>query len=167
MKRGDILVTRWGARFKGRRFPCAIGRGGTTCNKCEGDGATPVGVHRIVATFARADRTVGRRAKLAPKAIGPADLWSDDIRDPRYNHHVRVPHRFGHEQLRRSDPQYDLILVTDWNWPLAVPGKGSAIFVHIWRRPRSPTAGCVAFASHDLLWIVGKLNSRTRLVVRG
>jgi L,D-peptidoglycan transpeptidase YkuD (ErfK/YbiS/YcfS/YnhG family) len=45
MSRIDIVVTRWGARFMGRRFPCAIGRGGITQTKREGDGATPAGTH--------------------------------------------------------------------------------------------------------------------------
>ena len=36
---------------------------------------------------------------------------------------------------------YDLILLTDWNWPHADPGRGSAIFIHQWRRPGAdPTA---------------------------
>ena len=40
----------------------------------------------------------------------------------------------------------DLVLITDWNWPYSVPGRGSAIFIHRWRRPCAPTAGCVACA---------------------
>ncbi len=73
---------------------------------------------------------------------------------------------YSHEKLRRSDRQYDLVIPTDYNWPKAVPGKGSAIFLHVWRRPRHPTAGCVAFAREDLVWIAERLTNRTRLVVR-
>ena len=43
--------------------------------------------------------------------------------------------------------------ILDYNWPYAEPGKGSAIFIHAWRRPRFPTEGCIAFDIHDLLWI--------------
>lgn len=161
-----IIVTRWGAWFRGRRFPCSIGRGGITHNKREGDGATPVGEHRIVGVMIRRDRLRGLRLHNA-RPIGPTDLWSDDARDPQYNHAVRAPHKFGHERLRRSDPMYDLILITDWNWPAAQPGHGSAIFVHQWRRPRQRTAGCIAFDRRDLLGIVKAIGPHTRLVVRG
>jgi L,D-peptidoglycan transpeptidase YkuD (ErfK/YbiS/YcfS/YnhG family) len=61
---------------------------------------------------------------------------------------------------------YDLILLTDWNWPQAVPGRGSAIFIHTWRRPRRPTAGCVALAQPDLIWIANRILHSTRLIVR-
>jgi L,D-peptidoglycan transpeptidase YkuD (ErfK/YbiS/YcfS/YnhG family) len=165
LRRGDMLVTRWGVQFRGRRFPATIGRGGISASKREGDGATPVGVHRIVGLYYRADR-VG----VAPQgatAIGPGDLWSDDPADPDYNHGVRAPHGFSHEKLRRADPQYDLVLVTDWNWPDAVPGLGSAIFIHQWRRPHAPTAGCVGLRRGDLRWIVARVRLGTRVVVRG
>lgn len=159
------MVTPTGARFLGRRFPCTLGRSGTTADKREGDGATPRGTLRILGGFYRPDRLTRVPGWLRP--IGPRDLWSDDPADPCYNHPVRAPHGFSHEALRRADPQYDLVLYTDWNFPQAVPGCGSAIFVHIWRRPGAPTAGCVAFAREDLLWIARRIVPGCRLVVRG
>ena len=159
-----MVLTPAGLRFMGRRFPCAIGRGGITPDKREGDGATPAGRHRITGLLYRPDR-------LAPPApwaepIGPRDLWSDDIRDPAYNAPVRAPHRFGHERLRRADPLYDLILLTDWNAaPDAIPGRGSAIFLHQWRRPRHPTEGCIALRRDHLLWIAARAAPGTRLIV--
>jgi L,D-peptidoglycan transpeptidase YkuD (ErfK/YbiS/YcfS/YnhG family) len=62
---------------------------------------------------------------------------------------------------------YDLILITDWNWPAAVPGRGSAIFLHRWRRPGTPTDGCVALAAPDLLWIAQRLRPQSRLIILG
>jgi len=58
------------------------------------------------------------------------------------------------------------VLITDWNWPYSVPGRGSAIFLHRWRRPCAPTAGCVAMAAQDLLWIAQRLRPQSRLIVR-
>jgi L,D-peptidoglycan transpeptidase YkuD (ErfK/YbiS/YcfS/YnhG family) len=159
----DLVLTRTGLRFAGRQFPCTIGRGGVTTRKREGDGCTPVGVHRIVGCLYRPDRMARPVDWALP--IGPSDLWSDDPADPDYNLMVRAPHRFSHEALRRPDPLYDLILLTDWNWPRAVGGRGSAIFLHRWRRPGFPTAGCVAFAPDDLLWIVCRLRPGVRLIV--
>lgn len=160
----DLVVTPTGCRFLGRRIPCVIGRGGLSRDKHEGDGATPLGLHRITGMLYRPDR-------LRPPAdwaepIGPNDLWSDDVADPDYNQPVKAPHPFGHETLRRADPLYDLILLTDWNMTPATPGKGSAIFLHSWRRPGFPTEGCVAFARPDLLWIAARIRPGARLWVR-
>jgi L,D-peptidoglycan transpeptidase YkuD (ErfK/YbiS/YcfS/YnhG family) len=47
-----------------------------------------------------------------------------------------------------------------------VPGRGSAIFLHVWRRPRHPTAGCIAFARADLAFILARWTPRSRVVVR-
>jgi L,D-peptidoglycan transpeptidase YkuD (ErfK/YbiS/YcfS/YnhG family) len=163
----DLVVTRFGLRFMGRRFPCVVGRGGIIPAKAkrEGDGATPAGTHRIVGMLYRPDR-MPRPADWA-LPIGPHDLWSDDPKDEDYNLMVRAPHGFSHERLRRADPMYDLILITDWNWPQSVAGRGSAIFVHSWRRPHMPTAGCVGLARADLLWIAPRITYQTRLIIRG
>ena len=161
----DMVLTPTGLRFQGRRFACTIGRGGVVAaeRKREGDGGTPTGTHRIVGMLYRPDRMARPTDWALP--IGPSDLWSDDVRDPDYNLMVRAPHEFSHERLRRADPQYDLVLITDWNWPYSVPGRGSAIFLHRWRRPCAPTAGCVALAPQDLLWIAQRLRPQSRLIV--
>lgn len=158
-----LRLTRRGLLVAGRTLPCSIGRTGISASKREGDGATPKGRHAVVACFYRADRT--RRPNGFARAIGPSDLWSDDPSDPRYNHLVRAPSRFGHERLRRADPMYDVVLVLDWNWPDAVPGMGSAIFIHQWRRPRYPTAGCIALARRDLLWLARRVRRGTLVQV--
>lgn len=131
--------------------------------KREGDGATPQGVHRIVGMLYRPDR-MARPADWA-LPIRPGDLWSDDVTDPDYNMMVRVPHGYSHEDLRRADPMYDLVILTDWNWPYAVKGRGSAIFIHQWRRPGAPTAGCVALRRDHLRWIAARIAHNTRLVI--
>lgn len=157
-----VLAPR-GLRFRGRVFPCAIGRGGLTDDKREGDGATPRGVHRIVGMLYRPDRMARPTDWAVP--IRPGDLWSDDPRDEEYNLMVRAPHPWSHEALRRPDPLYDLVLLTDWNWPRAERGRGSAIFVHAWRRPGYPTAGCVALDPRHLRWIAPRIGYATRLIV--
>ena len=163
----DLVVGRRGARFLGRSFPVALGRGGIVppAAKREGDGATPAGVHRLTGCLYRRDRIAAPCDWARP--IGPFDLWSDDPADPDYNLPVRAPHRFGHERMHRADPRYDLVLLTDWNWPQAEPGRGSAIFVHVWAGPGRATAGCVAFDPADLCWIVARLRPAGRLIVRG
>ncbi len=145
-------------------IPCAIGRGGLQRDKREGDGATPVGVHRIGGLYYRPDRMNAPVEWAVP--IGLTDMWSDDVTDPDYNHLVRASHRFSHESMRRADPLYDMVLITDWNWPVATPGKGSAIFLHIWRKPHYPTEGCIAFSRENLRWIIRRVQIGTRLIIR-
>ena len=159
----DMVLRPSGLRFAGRRFPVAVGRGGLTGHKREGDGATPRGVLRVTGLLYRADR-------LAPPApwampIGPGDLWSDDPADPAYNRPVRAPRAHSHERLRRPDRVYDIVLTTDWNADPPRPGRGSAIFLHVWRGPRHPTAGCLALRRDHLLWIVARIGPGTRVIV--
>ena len=160
----DLVLTPTGVRFRGRRYPCTIGRGGLVGDKREGDGGTPLGIHRIVGMYYRPDRM----ARPAPWAvpIRPGDLWSDDPAQPDYNLLVSKPYPHSHEEMRRGDPLYDLVLITDWNWPVAQPGRGSCIFIHRWRRPGYPTAGCVAFRPDHLRRIVAQVRPGTRLIVR-
>lgn len=163
MSPDDLVLTPRGIRFRGRVFPCSIGKGGLSAAKREGDGATPTGTHRIEGLWYRPDR-LARPADWA-RPIGPADLWCDDPGHPAYNHHARAPLAASHERLRRADPLYDLILTTDWNWPDATPGRGSAIFLHQWRRPRFGTEGCIAFARAHLIWIAARAAPGTRLII--
>ena len=158
-----MVLTPSGLRFMGRTMPCSIGRSGLRGDKREGDGATPVGIHGLIGMLYRPDR-IARPADWAVP-IRPGDLWSDDPQDPDYNLMVRAPHPFGHERLRRADRLYDLVILTDWNWPRAVHGRGSAIFLHRWRKPGHPTEGCIALAPEDLAWLAPRIRHETRLIV--
>ena len=159
----DLVLTPKGVRFRSQLYPCSIGKGGIKTGKREGDGATPRGIHRIVGMLYRPDRIA--RPTAWAEAIGPRDLWSDASGDLHYNQLVRAPYPHSHEALRRADPLYDLVILTDWNWPDAKAGKGSAIFIHQWRRAGYPTEGCVAFKRSHLHQIAGKITQSTRLIV--
>lgn len=164
--RGDLVQTPTGLRVGRRRIPCTIGRGGLTDAKREGDGATPVGVHHITGLLFRPDRVAASSLPTWAEPLERRDLWCDDPDHPSYNQRTRAPFGASHERLRRADPLYDVILLTDWNWPIAVPGAGSAIFLHRWRRPGFPTEGCIAMAPCDLRWLTHQAPPGTRLIVR-
>jgi len=159
----DLVVAPTGLRFMNRHFACNIGRGGITDNKRESDGATPRGQHRIVGMLYRPDRIAKPTDWAVP--IGYSDLWSDDPNHEDYNLMVRAPYPHSHEKLRRADPLYDLVLILDWNWPQAVKGRGSAIFIHQWRRPVYPTEGCVALSRRDLHWIAPRISYQSRVYI--
>jgi L,D-peptidoglycan transpeptidase YkuD (ErfK/YbiS/YcfS/YnhG family) len=159
----DLVLTPRGLRFQGRIYPCTIGKAGVSGRKREGDGATPQGVHRIVGMLYRPDR-IARPADWA-LPIRPGDLWSDDVAAEDYNMMVRAPYAHSHETLRRTDPLYDLVILTDWNWPYAVKGRGSAIFIHQHRRPGYPTEGCIALSRTHLRRIAARITHQTRVIV--
>ena len=159
----DLVLTPRGVRFQGQLYPCTIGKTGITRNKREGDKATPAGIHRIVGMLYRPDRIPAPVPWAMP--IGPRDLWSDDGTQGDYNSLVQAPYPHSHEVLRRADPLYDLVILTDWNWPNAVAGRGSAIFIHQQRRPGYPTEGCVAFSRAHLHQIAVRLTRYSRLIV--
>ncbi|MGB0959158.1 MAG: L,D-transpeptidase family protein [Halocynthiibacter sp.] len=159
-----LVLTPQGIRFHGRCIPCSIGRGGIVSTKKEGDGGTPIGIHKITEVYYRPDRQPPPCSWAKP--IGINDLWSDDVTYASYNSLVKAPYSGSHEHMRRSDPLYDIVLNTNWNWPNATPGKGSAIFLHIWRKPRHPTEGCIAFSASDLIWITQRLRPDNPLIIR-
>lgn len=163
MKPTDLVITPSGLRFLGRRFPCSVGKAGITNRKKEGDGATPRGTHRLVGMLYRPDRMTRPTDWALP--IRPGDLWSDDPTDEDYNLMVRAPYAKSHEHLRRADPLYDLVILTNWNWPYPVKGRGSAIFIHRWRKPGHPTEGCIGLSAPDLAWVAPRIKHQTRLIV--
>lgn len=164
----DLVVTKWGARFQGRRVRCAVGRGGIGAKSGEGDNVTPRGTWHLAEVWQRPDRIRLTHSALKTQQIGPADIWSDDPADPAYNAHRKAicGYDYSHEVLRRADPMYDIFAVTNFNWPKPKPGAGSAIFLHVWKKPRHPTAGCVAFNLDDLVHILARWTTRSRLVIR-
>lgn len=164
MSPADVVVTPTGLRVGGRRIPCTLGRGGIVEVKREGDGGTPAGVHRVTGMLYRPDRVARPAPWAAP--IGPRDLWCDDPGHAAYNRMVRAPFGASAERLRRADPLYDVVLLTDWNRPRPQPGRGSAIFLHRWRGPGHPTEGCVAVPPEWLGWLARRVTVGTRIVVR-
>ena len=158
-----IHISSKGAYFGRQRYPCSIGLNGTSARKKEGDGSTPEGVHEIVGLLYRRDRIPKPTNWAVPIKLN--DLWSDDLRDPNYNMMIQGPSKIRCENLWRSDPLYDLIILTNWNWPYAVKGRGSAIFLHQWRKPRHPTDGCVAFQREHILEIAKNITFGTKLIV--
>jgi L,D-peptidoglycan transpeptidase YkuD (ErfK/YbiS/YcfS/YnhG family) len=129
----------------------AIGPGGIAPKQREGDGITPVGRFPIRRVFYRADRTAPPVTALPLRALTPADGWCDAPHDPAYNRLVTLPYPASAERLWRDDPLYDILAILGFNDDPVVPGKGSAIFLHLARGDYAPTQGCVALARADLL----------------
>lgn len=160
-----MRLTPQGLSAFGRLIPCTLGRSGIRAGsaKAEGDAATPAANMRITACLYRPDR-LGAPAPWAVP-LGLDDLWCDAPEHAEYNRLVRGPLAASHEVMRRADPLYDIVLVTDWNSAPAQPGRGSAIFVHQWRQPGYPTAGCIAMDRGGLIWLAARARPGTTLLV--
>jgi L,D-peptidoglycan transpeptidase YkuD (ErfK/YbiS/YcfS/YnhG family) len=149
----------------GTVFPCALGRGGITANKREGDGGTPLGSMRLLSGYLR-DRRFITRSRL-PLAPITADLgWCEVPDDRNYNRPVRIPYGASHERMRRDDELYDTCIVLDWNIRPRRRGRGSAIFFHLSRPGFTPTQGCVAVTHQVMARLLPRLSRETVLEVR-
>ena len=137
----------WG---EGKRR-AAIGPGGIAIKEGEGDGITPRGTYPIREIFYRADRIAKPDTVLPLRAIQKDDGWCDAPGDPNYNRLVKLPYPASAEQMWRDDHLYDLVTVLGYNDDPVVPGKGSAIFLHLAKADYAHTHGCVALNSDDAL----------------
>jgi L,D-peptidoglycan transpeptidase YkuD (ErfK/YbiS/YcfS/YnhG family) len=151
----------WG----GRTMRCALGRGGVTTAKREGDGATPAGRFALREVLYRPDRLAPTAVYLPARPLDAADGWCDDAADAAYNRPVRRPFAARHETLWREDGLYDLLAVIGYNDAPPLPGIGSAIFLHVAAPGYAPTEGCVALALPDLSEILAAWRPDWRLVI--
>jgi len=156
----------WLARLDdGRTWPCVLGRTGVTADKREGDGATPLGGWPVRRVLYRPDRLCEPETDLPCTPIAPDDGWCDDPASPAYNQPVKLPFDGGHEALWRADGLYDLLVVLGFNDDPAVPGMGSAIFLHCAPPGGRPTAGCVALERDGLEAVLRGMGPGSRVAV--
>lgn len=144
---------------------CALGRSGLTHDKREGDGATPVGMFRLLDLRFRPDRSAFIPCRLPARPIRRDDGWCDDSRAPNYNRPVRLPFRAGHEDMWRQDELYDLVIVLDYNLSPRRKGRGSAVFFHCAGPGLSPTAGCVALSKADMRRLLPRLGRNVAMQI--
>ena len=157
--RGEVL------ECAGRRYRCALGRGGIATKMREGDGVTPAGAWPLRRLLYRPDRLAAPAGGLAAVPLSPQDGWCDAVDDGAYNCQVRLPYAASCEELWREDGLYDVIVVLGFNDDPVVPGLGSAIFLHVARPDWGPTEGCVALALADLSAVLTHCGPRTVMTV--
>jgi L,D-peptidoglycan transpeptidase YkuD (ErfK/YbiS/YcfS/YnhG family) len=144
-----------------------LGRAGLSAHKHEGDGATPTGTYRLGGTVYGIAPDPGVRLRYHRLACG--DWWDEDPSSPAYNtfRHVRCgtapPFAGDSEALWRISPQYRYFAVVDYNPAPAVPGRGSAVFLHV---AVGPTAGCVSLPQARLVRLLRWLRPAARPLIR-
>jgi len=125
-------------------MPAVIGRNGmaTLNEKREGDGRTPSGIYRLGTAFGYENNI---DTKLSYRQVTENDHWVDDPESTQYNQWIiGPPEAKSFENLKRDDDLYKYAVVIEYNTSPIKQGEGSAIFLHVWRAPDKPTAGCVA-----------------------
>jgi len=161
----DLIVKNRTLHCAERAFPCAIGRGGIRTHKREGDGATPRGRFALLSLMFRPDRRHEIVTGLPKHPLSTNDAWCDDPTHASYNQFVSLPFSGRHERLWRDDTIYDVIVVIGYNLAPIIPGRGSAIFLHVARNEYTPTDGCVALALPDLLEVVTHCQQGTKIAI--
>ncbi len=126
--------------------------------KKEGDGKSPAGIFKLGSAYGYAASPLSRMKW--PYQASTQDLRCvDDAKSSFYNQILleKVNSWDSAEVMRRSDVLYTWVVDVDHNKQPATPGKGSCIFLHVWRGETSPTVGCTAMAQKNLeevlLWL--------------
>jgi L,D-peptidoglycan transpeptidase YkuD (ErfK/YbiS/YcfS/YnhG family) len=140
-----------------------LGRSGLSAHKREGDGATPTGTFPIGRTVYGLEPDPG--VKLAYHRLQCGDWWVSNPASPAYNRfrHVSCGTRLpASEALWTVSPQYRYFAVIDYNTSPVVPGRGSAIFLHV---AVAATAGCVALREPQLVRLLRWLRPDARPLI--
>jgi len=129
--------------------------------KIEGDGCAPAGVFRILYAFGSSPAAHASSLRLPYVQLTSGHFGVDDGNSRFYNQVVdagRVQRDWqSAEVMLRQDGLYRWGAVIDHN-PDHAPSAGSCIFLHIWRGPGKPTAGCTAMSEVNLLRLLGWLD---------
>ena len=133
--------------------------------KREGDGKSPSGVFPLGIAFGY-DPSV--ETKMPYRQATEDDFWVDDPGSEDYNKWVKgKPNAASWEKMRRDDDQYKVGVVIGYNTGPIVKGKGSAIFLHVWK-DGGATLGCVSMPEEMVLRILGWLDpAKKPLIVMG
>lgn len=142
----------------GAAFPVVVGKKGlgwsddanlmaeSEPHKREGDGKSPAGIFSLTSTF-------GSSAKPAFVKLPYTQLTDriecvDDTKSRQYNliiDNKTVPVDWtSSEKMLAVGAQYDLGVFVAHNSNPPTAGKGSCIFLHIWKDANTGTAGCTA-----------------------
>lgn len=166
LRRFEMVRGAW--KRVGPAIPVAIGKGGLGWGaglypgshkmpgpqKREGDGRSPMGIFSLgtVTGYAPAPPP---GTKMPYLQATPALRCVDDAKSDQYNRLTPAPADgpppwHSDEAMRRDDALYEWTIFVDHNVNPRTPGRGSCIFLHVWRTPDSPTVGCTSMAREEL-----------------
>lgn len=131
--------------------------------KAEGDGRAPAGVFSLPRAFIGPNESSGASPHFPVYQVTAQTVCVDGVASKHYNQmfeeNTVAKDWDSEERMLRPDGLYRYGLFVDHNAPSAQPGAGSCIFLHLWRGPGSPTAGCTAMAEPDMLAVLRWLDA--------
>jgi L,D-peptidoglycan transpeptidase YkuD (ErfK/YbiS/YcfS/YnhG family) len=152
-------------KYKDLKFRCSLGKAGIGKKEKEGDKITPKGTYKIVKIYYRNDRVKKIFSDFKLFKIKKNMGWCDDPKSKKYNRLVKLPSKYGYEELHRKDNIYDLVLVLNYNMKPIIKNKGSAIFIHIANKNYKKTAGCIGLKKSHLINIIKKIKKNTKVII--
>ena len=145
-------------------FKCCVGRNGIKKKRKEGDKITPKGIYSLGKLYYRSDRVKKPLTKLSTKKITKDMGWCDDPENILYNKEIKINNKIKCEKLFRKDNSYDYLIVINYNRKNILPGKGSAIFIHLTKNYKR-TAGCIALKKKDFLILSEIININSKIKI--
>ena len=149
-------------------FRATIGENGFAPfdRKKEGDGKSPTGVFALGTAFGYGPSVA---TGMPYRQATDNDFWVDDPASEDYNRWVSGrPKAASMEKMKREDDLYKYGIVIEYNTSPIVRGKGSAIFLHLWRDQAKGTAGCVAMPEDKVLKLLDWLDpAKKPLIIMG
>jgi D-alanyl-D-alanine dipeptidase len=117
--------------------------------KREGDGKAPAGAFALTMGFSYDPKSLGFAPRLPMHHVTADTVCVETPDSRRYNAILDEatagpPDWVGPDRMLRPDGLYKNGLFVAHNTAPVAPGAGSCIFIHSWRGPDSPTAGCTA-----------------------
>ena len=158
LKRNNFLI-----HYK-YKFRCVIGKNGIKRLKREGDFCTPTGRFSLGPIYYRKDRINKLNTKLTTYPITKNMIWEDNPNKKNYNK-LTLNNNKSNEKLFRKDNIYDIVIIINYNNNPVIPGKGSAIFIHIAKNNYYPTKGCIALNKKDLIFMISKLSKHEKILI--
>jgi len=135
--------------------------------KREGDGKTPSGIFPLKIAFGYQELI---KSKMPYRQILSDDIWVDDIDAEDYNQWTKINQTkaTSYERMKRTDDLYKYGIVIGYNTDPVIYGKGSAIFLHVWKDKNSPTTGCVAVSEENMFKLLQWLDpTKLPLIIIG
>ncbi len=171
------LFERQGRVFRpvSESFSCVFGKNGLAFppdkpgekivgrTKKEGDMRTPLGFYWLGTSFGRSG-SFPSESKMPFLELHTQVLAVDDPSSLYYNRIVDLgilkdeKDWKSAEEMDRKDGLYDLGVLIQYNTINPQPGRGSCIFLHIWRDEDHGTAGCVACSASNLEALLRRLD---------
>jgi len=148
-------------------YSALVGRNGLSAHHHEGDDTTPIGLFGFQSTMYGVLPNPGVAYQYHHLVCG--DWWDEQSSSALYNHFVHVPcgtepdFGGGSEALWETLPSYDYFAVIAYNRHPLVPGKGSAIFLHV--STGQPTTGCVSIPAADLVRLLRALRPNMKPLI--